>query len=175
MVITMYRMGKEEIDAVERVINSKALFKCNEACQETKKCEEKIKEMFDCNHAIIMTSGKGALISALIALGIGPGDEVIVPAYTYIATAMAVVAVGAIPVICEVDETLTLSAEEAEKIISKNTKAIMPVHIQGMPCNMDALCALVKSITSKLLRIAAKLTAEATTAKDLVQSVMQAH
>lgn len=55
-----------------------------------------------------MTSGQAALTSALVALGIGPGDEVIVPAYTYIATAMAVVAAGAMPVIAEVDDTLTL-------------------------------------------------------------------
>lgn len=147
----MYRIGKEEIEAVERVINSRRLFKCNEACQETTKCEEKIKEMFGCEYNIIMTSGKSALISALIGMGIGPGDEVIVPAYTYIATAMAVVAVGAIPVICEVDETLTLSAVDAEKKITKNTKALLPVHIQGFPCNMDALCELAKKYNLKIL------------------------
>lgn len=68
-----------------------------------------------------MTSGKAALISALTALGIGPGDEVIVPAYTYIATAMAVVAVGAIPVIAEVDDTLTLD-------IGRHGKENQPPH-----------------------------------------------
>ncbi len=147
----MYRIGKEEVKAVERVINSGELFKCNDACQETKLCEEKLKEMFSCDNAIVMTSGKGALISALVGLGIGPGDEVIVPAYTYIATAMSVVAVGAIPVICEVDETLTFSAEEAEKLITKHTKALIPVHIQGFSCNMDAICALADKYSLKIV------------------------
>lgn len=142
----MYRIGKEEIEAVARVIESQRLFKSThpDSCQETLKCEELLKEMFDCPNVIVMTSGKAALISALTALGIGPGDEVIVPAYTYIATAMAVTAVGAIPVICEVDETLTLSPEDVEKKISPYTKAMIPVHIMGFPCNMDALCEIAK-------------------------------
>ena len=86
-----------------------------------------------------MTSGHAALVSALTAMGIGPGDEVIVPAYTYISTAMAVVSVGAIPIIAEADETLTISPIDIEKKITKRTKAIMPVHIQGFPCDMDAI------------------------------------
>lgn len=147
----MYRVGKEEVEAVQRVIDSKVFFKSNDACQETKKCEETMKQMFACDHALVMTSGKASLISALIALGIGPGDEVLVPGYTYIATAMAVTAVGAIPVICEVDETLTMSAADAEKKISKYTKALMPVHIQGFPCNMDALCALAEKYDLKIV------------------------
>ncbi|MBQ7957819.1 MAG: DegT/DnrJ/EryC1/StrS family aminotransferase [Clostridia bacterium] len=60
------------------------------------------------DYCLLMTSGFAALVSALIGLGIGPGDEVIVPAYTYIATALAVTNVGAIPVIAEADETLIL-------------------------------------------------------------------
>ena len=140
----MYRIGKEEIEAVERVINSRRLFKCNEACQETTKCEEKIKEMFGCEYNIIMTSGKAALISALIGMGIGPGDEVIVPAYTYIATAMAVVGAGAMPVIAEVDETLMLDPEDIENKITERTKAIIPVHMMGYPCNMKAIMEIAK-------------------------------
>jgi len=75
-------------------------------------------------------------------MGIGPGDEVIVPAYTYISTAMAVVAAGAIPVIAEVDETLTLCPKDTAARITPRTRAIIPVHIQGFPCNMDALLAV---------------------------------
>ena len=63
-----------------------------------------------------MTSGKAALISALIGMGVGPGDEVIVPAYTYIATAIAVTATGAIPVIADCDETLTIDPEDIEML-----------------------------------------------------------
>ena len=89
-----------------------------------------------------MTSGFAALTSALVGMGVGPGDEVIVPAYTYIATALAVTAVGAVPVIAETDETLTLSVADTEKHISPRTKAVIPVHIQGFPCDMDGLMAL---------------------------------
>jgi len=140
----MYRIGQEEIDAVASVIKTGNLFKCNSGLQETMHCEEELKAMFECKNAILMTSGKAAIISALIALGIGPGDEVIVPAYTYIATAMAVTAVGAIPVIAEVDETLTIDCNDVIKKISKDTKAIIPVHIQGFPCNMDALIKIAQ-------------------------------
>ena len=70
-------------------------------------------------------------------MGVGPGDEVIVPAYTYIATAIAVTATGAIPVIADCDETLTIDPEDIERKISSHTKAIIPVHIQGFPSAMD--------------------------------------
>ncbi len=140
----MFRIGKEEIDAVTRVIESKQLFKINKGLRETEHAEEQMREIFGAEHALFMTSGHAALVSALIAMGVGPGDEVIVPAYTYIATAMAVVAAGAMPVIVEADETLTISPEAIEKSITKHTKAIMPVHIQGFPCDMDAITAIAK-------------------------------
>ena len=140
----MFRIGQEEIDAVARAINSKDFFKCNGSGQEVYNFENEWKEYTGAEHCILMSSGFGALTSALIGLGIGPGDEVIVPAYTYIATALAVTAVGAIPVIVEADETLTIDVTEVEKKITKATKAVMPVHIQGFACDMDALCAVAK-------------------------------
>ncbi len=140
----MYRIGQEEIDAVARAINSKDFFKCNGSGQEVFNFENELKEYMGVEHCLLMSSGFGALASALIGLGIGPGDEVIVPAYTYIATALAVTAVGAIPVIVEADETLTIDAAEVEKKITKATKAVIPVHIQGFPCDMDALCEIAE-------------------------------
>ncbi|MCR4681833.1 MAG: DegT/DnrJ/EryC1/StrS family aminotransferase [Clostridiales bacterium] len=140
----MYRIGQEEKDAVARVIDSRELFKINRAEQETEKCEEALREKFGVKRTILMTSGTSALTSALIGMGIGPGDEVIVPAYTYIATAMAVVATGAIPIIADIDETCTISPEEIEKNITDRTKCIIPVHIQGLPCDMDRVMAIAK-------------------------------
>ena len=140
----MYRIGKEEIDAVARAINSKAFFKINNAGKEVLNFESEWKQTVGSDYALLMTSGFAAIASALIGLGIGPGDEVIVPGYTYIASALAVTSVGAIPVIADIDETLTIDVNEVEKKISSHTKAIIPVHIQGFPCNMDALCALAK-------------------------------
>ncbi|HZK39540.1 MAG TPA: DegT/DnrJ/EryC1/StrS family aminotransferase [Clostridia bacterium] len=147
----MYRIGKEEIQAVTKVIESKEMFKCNGGLQETMHCEREMRDLFGCQNAILMTSGKAALISAMVACGIGPGDEVIVPAYTYIASAMAVLATGAIPVIAEVDETCTIDVGDVEKRISKHTKAIMPVHIQGFPCDMDALMKLAEKYNLKII------------------------
>ncbi len=140
----MYRIGKEEIDAVARAINTKDFFKINGSGQEVLNFESEWKAYSGSEYCLLMTSGFGAIVSALIGLGIGPGDEVIVPGYTYIATALAVTQVGAIPVIADVDETLTIDVKSIEKKITKNTKAIIPVHIQGFPCNMDAICALAK-------------------------------
>ena len=138
----MYRIGQEEIDAVARAINSRDFFKINGSGREVYHFEEEWKALTGSKYAILMTSGFGALAASLTALGIGPGDEVIVPAYTYIATALAVTAVGAVPVIVEADETLTMSVADAQKHVSPHTKAIIPVHIQGFPCDMDGLRAL---------------------------------
>ena len=147
----MYRIGNEEVEAVRRVIESRQLFKINNGLKETERAEAEMREIFGVNHALFMTSGHAALVSALIALGIGPGDEVIVPAYTYIATAMAVVGAGAMPVIAECDETLTISPADIEKKITKNTKAIMPVHIQSFPCDMDAIMAIARKHGIKVI------------------------
>ncbi len=140
----MYRIGKEEIAELTKAIETGSLFKINDGLKETEQVENKLRAIFGVEYPIFLSSGHAALTASLVALGIGPGDEVIVPAYTYIATAMAVVAAGAIPVIAEVDDTLTLCPKDTEKKITKHTKAIIPVHIQGFPCNMDAIMALAK-------------------------------
>lgn len=141
----MYRIGQEEIDAVTRVLRSGWAFKSGGPNpSETVQFEKELAEKVGCEHALLMTSGHAALVSAFIGLGIGPGDEVIVPAYTYIATAMAVLETGAIPIVADIDETLTIDPEDVERRITEKTKAIAVVHMQGLPCNMDAIMALAK-------------------------------
>ncbi len=140
----MYRIGQEEIDAMARVINSRELFKTGSAAKEVFNFQEELSEKFGAAYTVLMTSGKASLISALVGMGIGPGDEVIVPCYTYIATAIAVTAVGAIPVIAEIDDSLTLDPADFEAKISKYTKAVIPVHIQGFPSKMDKICEIAK-------------------------------
>lgn len=140
----MYRIGQEEIEELSKVVSARDLFKVNKGLKESEQVETKLKKIFETDFPIFMTSGHAALTSALVAMGVGPGDEVIVPAYTYIATAMAVVAAGAIPIIAEVDDTLTISPKDIRKKISKQTKAIVPVHIQGFPCNMEAIMDIAK-------------------------------
>jgi len=139
----MYEIGQEEVDAVSSVIRSGQLFRYRggEGGQ-ADICERKMAALFGCEHALVVTSGTGALICGLVGLGIGPGDEVIVPAYTWLASAGAVLSVGAIPVLAEVDETLTLDPADFERRIGPRTKAVIPVHMGGRPCDMDAIRAV---------------------------------
>jgi len=107
-------------------------------------------------YALGVTSGTAALICGLQGIGVGPGDEVIVPAYTWIASASAVLAVGAVPVVAEVDASLTLDPADVEARISTHTKAIMPVHMRGAPANMTAILALARRYQLKVIEDAAQ-------------------
>ncbi|MFH1023842.1 MAG: DegT/DnrJ/EryC1/StrS family aminotransferase [Planctomycetota bacterium] len=95
-------------------------------------------------HVLAVNSCTSALIAALRALGIGAGDEVIVPAYTFFASAAAIGAANAIPVIADVDETLTLDPKDVERRITPRTRAIIVVHMRGMPARMDELMAIAR-------------------------------
>ena len=148
----MYIIGQEEADAVQRVIASKKLFRYLDGdASESGKFEAEWAAKIGVKHAVAVTSGTAALITALVGLGVGPGDEVIVPAYTFMATALAPLAVGAVPVIAEVDASLTLDPADTERKITPRTKAIIPVHMVGLPSNMDALMALARRHTIKVL------------------------
>ena len=96
------------------------------------------------NHCVALSSGTGALLTCLSALGIGPGDEVIVPGYTFIASISSIIYARAIPVLAEIDESLTIDPDDIEKRITEKTKAIMPVHMLGNPCNMDMIMKIAR-------------------------------
>lgn len=91
---------------------------------------------------VAVNSGTSALMASLVAVGLKPGDEVLVPGYTFIASMSSVIAVGGIPVLVEVDESLTMDPEDAERKITPRTKFIMPVHMLGNPCDMEKIMAL---------------------------------
>jgi dTDP-4-amino-4,6-dideoxygalactose transaminase len=134
----MYKVGEEEIEAIARVIRDGALFRYREG-SECARFEARYAEALGVAHFDLAASGTLALSAALIGLGIGPGAEVLVPAHTYMATATAVLAVGAIPVLVEIDETLTIDAEALERVIGPDTRAVIPVHMWGTACAMDAI------------------------------------
>lgn len=97
------------------------------------------------NYAVGLSNGLDALILALKVLGIGPGDEVIVPSNTYIATVLAVIRVGAIPIMVEPRiETYNIDPSLIPTAITKRTKAIIPVHLYGQACEMDAIMDIAK-------------------------------
>lgn len=96
-------------------------------------------------HAVTCTNGTDAIYIALQALGVGPGDEVIIPPYTFIATGIGVLMTGAIPVFADIDpDTYNLDPKSVENKITENTKAIIPVHIAGNPADMDGILDLAK-------------------------------
>lgn len=136
----MYILGDEEIEAAKRVIESGRLYRYPEnEDSESSAFEREWSGNIGCEHTIVMSSGTAALICGLVGMGIGPRDEVIVPAYTFMATPLAVLAVGAVPVIAEIDETLTVDVHDLERKISPSTKAIIPVHMCGFQCDMDSV------------------------------------
>jgi dTDP-4-amino-4,6-dideoxygalactose transaminase len=141
----MHIMGKEEAEAAGRVIESGRLFRyLDDEESETRQFERGWAERIGVKYTIAMSSGTAALTSGLVGLGISPGDEVIVPAYTFMATATAALTVGAVPVAAEIDESLTLDPADVKRKITPRTKAIIPVHMVGLPCDMDALMAIAR-------------------------------
>jgi dTDP-4-amino-4,6-dideoxygalactose transaminase len=110
----------------------------------TARFEDALQKKIDVKHALTVNSGTSALISALVGAGVGPGDEVLVPAYTWVATAAAPLAVGAVPVLVDVDESLTIDPEDIERKITPFTKAIIPVHMLNLVCNMEAIMEIAR-------------------------------
>lgn len=137
-------LGEEEIDAIRRVIEKKNLFRYQNVKSECVLFEEEFCAKTGAPFALLVSSGTNALILSLAAAGIGPGDEVIIPSYTFVATANAVVNVGAVPVIANIDSELGLSAEDVKSKITDKTKAIIPVHMDGLASDLDALAKLAK-------------------------------
>jgi len=95
-------------------------------------------------HAQVVSSGTAALSTALAALGVGAGDEVVMPTFTFVASFEAVLSVGAVPVLADVDDTLTLSPQAARAAVTPRTKVLMPVHMCGAMADLDALGALAR-------------------------------
>lgn len=132
-------MGEPEVRAAARVIRSQYLFRYGSPNDETNQFEKEFARFTGARFAVATTSGTASLMAALAGLGVGMGDEVIVPGYTFIATALAVLALGAVPVVADVDQGLTLDPLEVKKKLSRRTRCIIPVHMQGLIADMDGL------------------------------------
>ena len=139
----MYRVGQKEVDAVAKVLLSGKLFRYGVG-GECERFERRYAKALGVKHVCMTSSGTTALTAALAGLGIGPGDEVLVPAFTYMATAVGVLAAGAIPVVVDIDDTLTISPRAAEAAVRPRTRAIVPVHMSGLACDMDAVMRLAR-------------------------------
>ncbi|MCC8167505.1 MAG: DegT/DnrJ/EryC1/StrS family aminotransferase [Planctomycetes bacterium] len=152
-------IGEEEKRQVLEVLDRKYLFRYygpEQYPSKVKELEDKFAAKLGAKHGLALTSCTAALITSLVACGVGPGDEVIVTGYTFFASCAAIVAAKAIPVICEVDDTLTMDPDDVEAKITPSTKALVGVHMRGAPCDMDRLMAIATKHNLKVIEDAAQ-------------------
>ncbi len=134
-------IDESELRELERVIDSTFVVEH----ELTREFERMTMQLTGCKHAIAVCNGTMALFVGLKALGIGPGDEVIVPNFTFIASANAVILAGATPVLCEVrEDTFCLDVAKAERAVTRRTKSVMPVHLYGQSADMNEVMAFAK-------------------------------
>lgn len=146
-------IDKEELEQLRRVIGSTFIVEH----ELTKEFEDLTAKFTGAKHAIAVCNGTMALFSCLKAIGIGHGDEVIVPNFTFIASANAVILAGATPMLCEVRaDTFCIDVGRAEELITKRTKAIMPVHLYGQSADLDAVAAFAERHALKIVEDAAE-------------------
>jgi 8-amino-3,8-dideoxy-alpha-D-manno-octulosonate transaminase len=139
-----YWFGEEEIEAVMEVMKGGYLFRYGSEndpkfLHKVSSLEKEFAKYTGVEFALATSSGTASLLASAIALGLKPGDEIIVPAYTFVASYSSMLFAGLVPVLAEIDESLTLDADDIERRITPRTKAIMPVHMLGNPCNMDKI------------------------------------
>ena len=141
-------VGAEEEAAVLDVLRSKRLFRYYGPQPGPSKVEE-FEQAFAAHmgvpYAVALSSGTGSLMCGAAGIGLGPGDEVIVPAYTFIAPVASIAFSGAVPILAEVDETLNLDPSDVERKITPRTKAILAVHMRGAAAQMEELQALARA------------------------------
>lgn len=145
-------VGEEELAAVGKVFKSGWLGMGSVV----KEFEDAVSRFLGARYVVTTNTGTTALHLALDSIGLKPGDEVIVPTITYVATAQAVTATGAIPIFCDVEEdTLNIDLSDAESRITDKTKAIVPVHFRGMPCDLEGLFKLASEHNLRVIEDAA--------------------
>jgi dTDP-4-amino-4,6-dideoxygalactose transaminase len=139
-------LGHDEVEAVLDVLRKGSLFRYYgpEAPTHVAQLEDWARQYYGIRHALAVNSGTGALFTAISAMGIGPGCEVIVPAFLWVATVTAIVQCNAIPVLCEVDDSLNMDAEDLRRKITRRTRLIVVVHMAGAPADMGAVMQVAK-------------------------------
>jgi len=149
-----YRLAKKEIDNGLRSVIKKGNFILG---KEVNELEESFAKYCGCKYGVGVNSGTDALFLSLVSLGVGKGDEVIVPAFTFIATALVVSYTGARVVFVDIeDKTYNIDVEKVKRAITKKTKAIIPVHLFGQPADMTELRSIAKKHNLKIIEDAAQ-------------------
>src|SRR5580704_16886150 len=137
----VHHMGAEEAAAVDRVMRSRSLFRYYgvDLQREVEAFEAEFAQFLDVSHVVAVSSGTAALNVALAALGVGPGQEIIVPAYMWVSVAAAVINRGAIPVLADIDDTFCIDPKSLEGRISSKTTGIIVVHMSGASADIQAI------------------------------------
>ena len=137
----VHHMGAEELEAATRVVRSRSMFRYYgvDLQREVEAFEADFARFLNVRHMVAVSSGTAALSVALAALGVGPGQEVIVPAYMWLSVAAAVINRGAIPVLAEIDDTFSIDPKALEERISSKTTGIVVVHMSGAPADVKAI------------------------------------
>jgi dTDP-4-amino-4,6-dideoxygalactose transaminase len=144
-----YWFGKEETEAAMEVLQKGYLFRYGDEndpkfLRKVYSLERAFAGYSKAQYALATSSGTSSLIVSAVALGLKPGDEIIVPAYTFVASYTSMIFLGLVPVLAEIDESLCIDPEDIECRITSKTKAIMPVHMLGNPCDMDRIMAIAQ-------------------------------
>jgi 8-amino-3,8-dideoxy-alpha-D-manno-octulosonate transaminase len=137
----IHHMDEEEVEAALRPLKSRSPFRYYgiDLRHEVDEFEQEFARFVGVKHALAVSSGTGALQTALSALGVGPGQEVIVPAYMWVSVAAAIVNQGAIPVLADIDDSFCMDPAQLEKQITPRTKGVIVVHMSGAPANIKPL------------------------------------
>jgi len=149
-------IGKEEQEAVNEIFNDGGIlfahgFDALRRNFHVREFEAITGEYFECKHALAVSSGTAAIKVALKALGVKPGDEVITQAFNFIATVEAILDCGAVPVISNVDKTLNMDPADCESLITEKTTVLLPVHMLGIPVDMNSIMKIAKKYNLKVM------------------------
>ncbi|MCK5461737.1 MAG: aminotransferase class V-fold PLP-dependent enzyme, partial [Bacteroidales bacterium] len=148
-------INQDDIDAVVAVLNKGVLWGPME--EQVIGLQEDFARYIGAKHALVVNSGTAALHAAVVAAGIGPGDEVITPAYSFWATAQAVLAHNGIPVFVDIDpDSMNMDPSKIEEKITEKTKALMPVHVHGLCADMDPINDIARKYNLRVIEDAAQ-------------------
>lgn len=155
--INMPVLGREEMREASRVLRGGVLTDASmEGGPNVREFEDAARRFLGSSYAVAVNSGTAALQAALHALGIGKGDEVLVPSFTFVATVSAVVAAGAKPVFVDIDRRYTMDPEDLEKKIGRRSKAVIPVHLYGNVARVEEICRIADERGLRVIEDAAQ-------------------
>lgn len=148
-----YYFGTEELDAVSEVLRSRSPFRFygHDSQRCTLRLEKAYSERLGRKHALALNSGTSALAAAVAALGVGPGDEVLLPGYLWVSCLGAVVHAGAIPKLVDVDDTFCMDPKDLRRKIGPHTRAVLLVHMSGAPGAVDEIADICRASNLRLI------------------------